>query len=486
MKLKGILNKLPLVEVIGENLFQEVESASSDSRLIFPKSIFIVRKGENFNSLDFIPQIRDKVNCFLVPTEYREVVLNYSNKYKDKVFILTKDLPLVMEVISRELFKGIDKLNIIGITGTNGKTTISFLIKKILQEQGFACGVLGTVYYAWKDKKYSSFLTTLDNFMLKAILNRMYKDEVKYVVLEVSSHGLALGRVKDLTLLRAIFTNLSRDHLDFHKTMDNYFKAKFKIFRLLKRGGVAVVNVDDNYGFLAYKKLRCRKLSFSLERDSFYKPLAFRFEKGRAEFLINLRGKELFVKTSLIGRFNLYNVLAGLGCADSLGLNIPKTLESISSFKGVRGRMEEVRKGVFIDYAHTPIALREALLSLREAKFKKIILVFGCGGQRDRTKRPKMGRIASLYSDYSFITSDNPRAENPLKICKQIERGFTNRNYEIILDRREAIKRALKMKSSQDAAVLIAGKGHETFQIFKDKKVRFIDQKVVEDCLKQC
>ncbi|MCD6539259.1 MAG: UDP-N-acetylmuramoyl-L-alanyl-D-glutamate--2,6-diaminopimelate ligase [Candidatus Omnitrophica bacterium] len=484
MKLKTILKKLPLIEVVGDNLSQEIENASSDSRLIFPESIFIARKGENFNSLNFIPQIKEEVNCFLVLSEYREVVLNYSNKYKDKVFILTKDLPLAMEVISRELFKGIDKLNIIGITGTNGKTTVSFLIKKILQEQGFSCGVLGTVYYAWKDKKYNSFLTTLDNFMLKAILNRMYKDKVKYVVLEVSSHGLALKRIKDLAFLRAIFTNLSRDHLDFHKTMENYFKVKFEIFRLLKKGGLAIVNVDDNYGFLAYKKLRCRKLGFSLERDSFYKPLAFRFEKGRAEFLINLRGKEFFVKTSLIGRFNLYNVLAGLACADSLGLNIPRALESISSFEGVRGRMEEVKKGVFIDYAHTPVALKEALLSLREAGFKKIILVFGCGGQRDKAKRPGMGRIASLYSDYSFITSDNPRAENPFKICKQIEKGFTNRNYEVILDRREAIKRALKMKSSQDTAVLIAGKGHETFQIFKDKKVRFIDQKVVEEYLR--
>ncbi len=485
MVLRDILYKLPFSEIVGRNLSIKIESASTDSRLIFPKSVFIVREGKNFNSLYFIPQLKDKVDCFLAPSKYKEAILNYQRRYKNKVFILVKDLDYSIKVLSSHLFKGIDKLKIIGITGTNGKTTISFLLNKILNEQGFSCALLGTIYYGWDKKRFNSFLTTLDNFMLKAVLTQIYKEGLDYVVLEASSHGLAQQRLKDISLLRAIFTNLSGDHLDFHKSMQAYFQAKFKIFGLLKKEGIGIINLDDKYGFIAYKKFRGARVGFSLRRASSYRPLAWRFDRGRVEFLIEVRGKRYFVKTPLLGRFNLYNVLASLSCADSLGLDIDKTIKSIYSFKGVKGRMQEVRKGVFVDYAHTPSALKQALLTLREAKFKKIILVFGCGGERDKTKRAKMGRVASLFADYSIITSDNPRSEEPLKICKQIEKGFINKNYKVILERREAIIKALKMKSSDEVGVLIAGKGHENYQVFKDRKIKFSDQKVVKDFFKR-
>ncbi|MBN2120998.1 MAG: UDP-N-acetylmuramoyl-L-alanyl-D-glutamate--2,6-diaminopimelate ligase [Candidatus Omnitrophica bacterium] len=481
MLLRDIIKKIPHKEVLGKNLSVSIEYASSDSRLVFDNSIFLVRKGANFNALDFIPKITKKVACFMVSLKDREMALSLSKKFPKKTFILVQDIDLTAKRISEVLFKGIGNLKIIGVTGTNGKTTTSFLINKVLNDLNKPSALLGTVYYRWGLNRFSSFLTTPDNFMLKSILHKIYNDNIKYAVLEVSSHGLSGGRIEGLALTRAIFTNLTHDHLDFHKNLNNYFRAKLKIFDYLKERGSAIINIDDPYGYSAYRRLKADKLSYGIEKNALYKVKAYRFDKGRLEFLINLRGKDRFVKAPLLGLFNIYNVLACLCCCDSLGLALDEIIDSISSFSPVPGRMEQVKSGVFVDYAHTPHALRQSILALRHSRFEKIIVVFGCGGDRDRLKRPKMGKIAARYADYTIITSDNPRTEEPGKICRDIQRGIAGNGYEIILDRKKAIMKAVKLKKQPLTAVLIAGKGHENYQILKDKRIKFRDKQAVKE-----
>jgi len=483
MLLKSLIKKIPHKEVIGNNLNCSIEQAGSDSRLLFDNSIFLVRRGNNFNALDFVFKVKDKVNCFIVSASDKLRVLQISKKMPKKVFILVDDIDKTSSKLADILFRDVKKLNLIGVTGTNGKTTVASLVNKVLNDLGKKSGLLGTISYRWADKDFSSFLTTLDNFMLRSLLQRMYKDKIRYVVLEVSSHGLAQNRIAGLRLSRAIFTNLSRDHLDFHKNLENYFKTKCKIFNYLDNRGLAIINVDDKRGFGHYAKIRKPKLSYAIKKEASYKARAYRFGGGRLEFLIRLRKKDYFVTASLSGVFNIYNVLASLACCDSLGLNLNKVTKSISLFKPPQGRLEKVKQGIFVDYAHTPDALSQAISTLRDARFKKIILVFGCGGDRDKSKRPLMGRIASLGADYSIITSDNPRSENPYTICRQIQKGAPKRNQEIILDRKKAIIRAIRLKKN-NTAVLIAGKGHENYQIFKNKTLKFSDKKIVNSLIK--
>jgi len=483
MLLKNILKKIPHKEVIGSNLDCDIEFVSTDSRLLFENSLFVARKGARIDALEFIPKIKNKVNCFAVSLQDKERVNAVSKRLAGKVFMVVRDLDTTLKELSKIFHKGIEKLNIIGITGTNGKTTVGFLINKILNDCGRPSALLGTVSYKWGKTSFGSLLTTPDNFMLKSILSQVIKENISNVVLEVSSHGLAQGRIDGLSLNRAIFTNLSQDHLDFHKNFENYFKAKLRIFDYLTRGGMALINIDDKYGYSAYRRLKADKLSFGIKQQASYKARAYRFQKNRLEFLINLRGRDYIVRAHLLGIFNIYNILAALSCCDSLRLDLNRVIESIFQFKRPPGRLQPVKDGIFIDYAHTPLALKEAISALRVANFKKIIVVFGCGGDRDRLKRPKMGRVVSLYADYAIITSDNPRSERPSKICKDIERGFLGKNYEITVDRKKAIAKAIKLKKGESTAILIAGKGHENYQIFRDRTIKFSDRRVVRDLI---
>jgi len=481
MLLRQILKKVPYKEVMGDNFNQKIESASSDSRLVFNHSIFLLKKGNNFDSFDFIDKVKDKTSGFAVSVTEKQRVLQIYRKYPKKIFILVQDLERFADRLSRILFSDIKKLNIIGITGTNGKTTVTYLVNKILNENNMPSALLGTIGYQWPKCKISSFMTTLDNFMFKSVLEHVYKKGIRYVVTEVSSHGLMQNRLEGISLLRAVFTNLSQDHLDFHKNMNSYFQAKRRIFGLVdKKSGKAVINIDDKYGEKLFKSLRMPKVSFSINKDADYKAKAYRFEKNKLELLMAVCKKDYFVRANLSGEFNIYNVLAAISCCDSLKINMQSIINSLSSIRPPSGRLEEVTDSIYIDYAHTPEALAQAISALKSAKFKKIIVVFGCGGDRDKSKRSKMGRIVCKNADFGIITSDNPRSEDPLKICQQIKKGVKTGNYKVIVDRRKAIQAALKMKrSKKDTAVLIAGKGHENYQIFKDTTIHFSDKQVV-------
>lgn len=482
MILKKLLQNIGCKEIIGGNLNRNIDFASSDSRVIFNNSIFLARKGRNFNPLDSFPSFKDKVNCLVSEIDDREEVLELSSKYPDKVFALVDDLEKAGWKLSRSLFKGLDSFKIIGITGTNGKTTVSALVSHILNYCGIPSGLTGTINYKWKDISFPSFMTTPDNFLFKSLLYKMYKDGMRYAVSEISSHSLVQGRLSGLKLERAVFTNLSHDHLDYHKTFRSYFDAKSKMFSFLKSKGIGVINTDGRYGLDMYNKVNSKKISFGMGNNPDYKITAYRFERNKSEMLIRFRDRKYFIRSNLIGRFNLYNILAAFSLCRSLNISSQRIIEAISCFQRPPGRMEEVKKSVFIDYAHTPAALKEALSALRDAGYKKIILVFGCGGDRDKKKRPVMGRIASEYADYSIVTSDNSRSEDPLKICRDIKKGVHKTNYDIIIERRKAIDKALKL-IRRGTAVLITGKGHENYQVLKDRVIPFSDRRVIKDIM---
>lgn len=375
-------------------------------------------------------------------------------------------------------------LKIIGITGTNGKTTTAFLIYHLLKEMGRKPSLIGTIKYIIGSKVYKASLTTPGFVDLGKLLKKAEDSGSRFVVMEVSSHALAQGRVKGLKFSRCIFTNLSRDHLDYHKTLNNYFNTKKKLF-FSQETPFSLINVDDQYGRKIFKKIK-RGLSFAITAQSDFKAENIVLGKRGSCFNLVFSGEAYSVKTRLCGRHNVLNILGALGLAFSLGFSLSRLVKAVSSFKPVEGRLEPVAPNIFIDYAHTPDALDNTLKSLREVGYEKIFCVFGCGGDRDKGKRRAMGQIAACEADFSFITSDNPRNEEPGKICSQIEKGFKKNNYLIIVDRRKAIREAIKVflkDKAPKSCLLIAGKGHENYQIIKDKKIPFKDKRVVKELL---
>lgn len=377
-------------------------------------------------------------------------------------------------------------LKIIGITGTNGKTTTAFLIYHLLKRMGQKTSLIGTIKYIIGSKAYKANLTTPGFIELSEILKKIKDTDSDFVVIEVSSHGLVQGRIKGVKFSRCLFTNLSRDHLDYHKTMKNYFSVKKKLF-FSQKDVISLINIDDYYGKKIFRGLR-RALGFGIDSVADFRAENIILGKRGTYFEIVFSRKYYSVKTHLCGKYNVLNILGAVGLVSSLGFPLSEVIKAVSSFKPPRGRLEPVASDIFIDYAHTPDALTNVLGNLRESGFKKIICLFGCGGDRDRGKRRIMGQIASLKADFTFITSDNPRSENPLTICSQIEKGFKKKNYLVVIDRYKAIKKAIKFfrqNKLNNSCLLIAGKGHEDYQIIKDKRVPFSDERIVKQLLKR-
>jgi len=387
-------------------------------------------------------------------------------------------------------------LKIIGITGTNGKTTTAFLVYHLLRKIGQKTSLIGTIKYVIGSKTYKAKLTTPGFIDLRNILKKTKDIGSDFVVIEVSSHGLVQGRIKGLNFSRCLFTNLSRDRLDYHKTMKSYFSAKKKLF-LSQKDAISLISIDDYYGKKIFKGLR-KALSFGIDSAADFRAENIVLGKRGSCFEIVSSRKHYFVKTHLCGKYNVSNILGAVGLVSTLGFSLSEVVKAVSSFKPPRGRLEPVGSDIFIDYAHTPDALAKTLGNLRESGYEKIICLFGCGGDRDKGKRRLMGQIASLKADFTFITSDNPRSEDPSKICFQIERGFKKKNYLVVPDRYKAIEKAIKFffkskgknppyaKALGDkSCLLIAGKGHEDYQIIKDKRIPFSDQRIVKQLLKK-
>jgi UDP-N-acetylmuramoyl-L-alanyl-D-glutamate--2,6-diaminopimelate ligase len=380
-----------------------------------------------------------------------------------------------------------------GVTGTNGKTTTSFLVKHICEKAGLRCGLIGTVRYEIGERVLPAIRTTPESLDLQELLAQMTNAGCKAAAMEVSSHALAQDRTRGLEWDVVVFTNLTQDHLDFHGTMENYFAAKAKLFEQLgrqkkKRKPIAVVNIDDRYGKALLGKIdkRISVVTYGMGVHADFRASNYRMEFGGTSYQLDARGKSYLVRVPLIGRFNVANSLAALAAANALGVSLRDAVLSLSKSPQVPGRLEAVpakrQFQVFVDYAHTPDALLNVLKTLRELEPRRLLVVFGCGGDRDRQKRPLMAEVVDRNADYAIITSDNPRKENPDAIIAEVEKGFRSDHYEKIADRTVAITRAIELAQPRDI-VLIAGKGHENYQEFADHTVPFDDIQVARRAL---
>ncbi len=449
----------------------DISCVTDDSRRCRPGACFFAIKGERYDGHNFAKDAVDK-GAILVVCE-RELDLDAS------VFVVRDSRRAAVKVL-RNFYGDVDKAFFkVGITGTNGKSTVAFLISQLLDVLKEPNVLLSTVFYKLPCKTFKAVNTTPGLFELWDVMASSVREGAKYLVMEVSSHALKQGRVGDVVYQVAVFTNLSRDHLDYHGTVEDYFSSKLRLFTEHLHG-VAVVNADDPYGAKILSAIRGRDV------------ITYGLEKGLVRGRVldeTLEGMEVEVegmrsKTRLIGKHNLYNILAAFAVAKVLGRG-REFMDALPLLKAPPGRLERFCTNgvsVFVDYAHTPDALERVLVELKRLTKGRLIVVFGCGGDRDRGKRPLMGKIASSLADFSVITSDNPRSEDPKAIIEDILTGIDGENYEVILDRRKAIEKAIRMASSGDV-VLIAGKGHEDYQIVGDRKLFFDDRLVVREVL---
>jgi len=413
----------------------------------------------------------------------------------DIPLVVVKDTRKALAQISAEFFSHPSReIMLVGITGTNGKTTTSYLIESIIKAAGKEVGVIGTINYRLRGKEQPAPTTTPQSYDLQHLLREMTTEGVEYVVMEVSSHALDQERVRGCHFDVGVFTNITPEHLDYHEDMDRYFAAKKRFFHEIlpesEKNPWAIVNLDDPLLRDLQKELPpLRAMTYGLEQGE-VSALQREISLEGIRATLSSPAGPLKIKSPLIGEYNLYNIMAAAAVGISLGMPSEAISQGIKDLSVVPGRMERVGDGdprVFVDYAHTPDALEKAIKEVKRLATGKVFIVFGCGGDRDRTKRAPMGRIGVQWSDLAIITSDNPRTEDPLRIIEEIERGargISQHRYLVITDRREAIKKAIALAASQDV-VLISGKGHEDYQIIGEERLPFDDREEVRKALEK-
>lgn len=378
-----------------------------------------------------------------------------------------------------------DSLKLLGVTGTNGKTSVTYMMKKILEKAGYKVGLIGTIQNMIGDEIIAAHNTTPNAYELNSLFALMKAKGCSYVIMEVSSHALDQSRVYRLDFEAAMFTNLTQDHLDYHITMENYLAAKKKLFSMCK---TAIVNSDDPYSAELIKGLDCNVVTYSLGDSSTYSAKGVNYRPASVDYEFVSDSEIGHIKVNTGGRFTVYNSLCTAACAVEIGIPLSTVASALSELQGVKGRAEVVPTGrdftVIIDYAHTPDGLKNILSTFRECKKNRLIAVFGCGGDRDKTKRPIMGNIAAHFSDYAIVTSDNPRTENPSAIIKDILEGMKGAAIpvKVIENRIDAIKFAVSIAQKDDIIVL-AGKGHETYQILNTGTIHLDEREVVSEAL---
>ena len=495
MQLKTLLAATPIREIIGP-VDRAVESIAYDSRRVQRDGLFVALRGEKSDGHDFIGQAVEKGATVIVAER--------AEKHPRATSVVVENTRSAMADLSARFFNfPARKLKLAAITGTNGKTTTTFLIKHICEKAGTRCGLLGTVRYQIGERVLPAARTTPESLDLQELLSQIVNAGCRAAAMEVSSHALAQERTRGIEWDVAVFTNLTQDHLDYHGTMENYFAAKTKLFEQLaqqqkKKKPVAIINIDDRYGRQLLAKIdkfatgrirdggKVSVVTFGMGARADFRASNYRIESSGTSYQLDARGKSYLVRVPLIGRFNVANSLAALAAANALGVGLREAVLSLAKSPQVPGRLEMVpakrQFQVFVDYAHTPDALLNVLKTLRELGPRRLIVVFGCGGNRDREKRPLMGQVVDQNADYAVITSDNPRKEDPDKIIAEIEKGFRGNHFEKITDRASAISRAIEIAQPRDI-VLIAGKGHENYQEFSDHTVPFEDIQVARRAL---
>jgi len=479
MILEDLMKGVSALEICGDSSI-EINKISFDSRKIEDGDVFVAISGVEVDGHNYIDSAISKgaktVVCEILPKNINE----------DITYILVEDSSIALSIISSNYYcNPSSKIKLVGVTGTNGKTTIASLLFQLFRNAGYKVGLMSTVVNKINEIDIKADHTTPDVLSINSLLNEMVESGCEYCFMEVSSHGISQNRVANLDFDIAIFTNITHDHLDYHKTFAAYIKAKKKFFDNLSKDSVAIVNLDDKNGMTMLQNSLAVKRTFSIKGMADYKAKVI--ERGFEGMLIDFAGSE--VMTSLIGDYNASNLLAVYAAADSLGMDKMEILINISKLYSVDGRMDRLisKNGVLgiVDYAHTPDALKNVLENIQDLKSKnqQIITVVGCGGDRDKTKRPEMAEIGAKYSDRLILTSDNPRTEDPNEILKDMEAGLSDDekvNTLTISDRYAAIKTSYLLSNKGDI-ILIAGKGHENYQDINGVKTHFDDKETLKE-----
>jgi UDP-N-acetylmuramoyl-L-alanyl-D-glutamate--2,6-diaminopimelate ligase len=485
MLLSQLLKQIPGIDWAGKPDVQ-VRGIAYDSRLVQEGDLFVAIKGEKTDGARFVGQAISR-GAVAVASES-----SIENRPELPGFTIPDARKFLAES-SRIFYRDpSSKLKLVGITGTNGKTTTSYLMDSLFSQAGLLSCLVGTIGMKIGNASYASKHTTPEASDVMKFLSQALTEGCTHGAMEVSSHSLALKRVFGLKFAVGVFMNLTQDHLDYHKDMESYFQAKGLLFSRENDNRIesAVINIDDSYGERLAKQVPCPVVRFGFNSTADIRVIEFHSHADRSELILATPAGKAEFHLHLIGRPNAFNIMAATGAALSLGLNMDKIRKGVEALKGVPGRLEIVNAGqdfaVIVDYAHSPDALENLLRTASQLPHIRIITVFGCGGDRDRTKRPIMGNIASTMSDFVIATSDNPRSEDPSDILKEIESGLRKGSapYRMITDRGEAIEAAISMAQKGDA-VVIAGKGHEDYQIIGNHSIPFDDRQVAAELIKK-
>jgi len=479
--LKGLENKIS-----PELPKMDITSIATDSRDAEKGSLFIAIEGSLRDGHSYVRE------AFMKGAQAVLVNKKVKTYGRNRYVLMTENTKRLLPRIADNFYGSpSQRLKLIGITGTNGKTTTSYLIESILESARIPCGVIGTIEYRFSGRKVPATNTTPDIITINELLSEMIKGGVHAAAMEVSSHALEQERIGETLFDAAVFTNVTHEHLDYHKSIERYFNSKMKIFAHLKKKGYAIINADDRRSERVKKGAGNRIISYGLAKSADIKVDIHDMTSEGSSFTVKMGKRGSFgVKTRLVGEHNISNILAATAACMSQNVSLTAIKRGIESVSCVRGRLEEVDLGqgfkIFIDYAHTHNALENVLRFLEKINKNRMITVFGCGGERDRLKRPLMGKVAQKFSDYSIITNDNSRSESPRRISKDIIEGMDRRkgNFSVIIDRKKAIEKAIK-KAGPGDIVLIAGKGHETEQVIGRRNIKFDDRLVAEKILRQ-
>lgn len=478
--LKDILYRVNIEKVVG-NTAVAIVDIHFDSRKVSLNDVFVAISGVHFDGHDFIEKASHAGALAIICEKLPE------NKINGITYVQVKDSREALSIMADNFYGNPSKdIKLIGITGTNGKTTVASLLYKLMKETGREAGLLSTVKIMVGNRKYKTNLTTPDSLTINKYLRKMVDEGVEFCFMEVSSHGIDQKRTKGLNFAGGVFTNLSHDHLDYHKDFKTYRDVKKQFFDELPKTAFAVVNADDKNGLLMLQNTRASKYTYALKTMADFKGQVLESQMNGQ--LLRFNQQEVWTK--LIGEFNASNLLAIYASASLLGLENLEILRTISTLESVSGRFQYIISAgitAIVDYAHTPDALKNVLETINAIRTgnEKLITVIGCGGDRDKTKRPIMAKIASSLSNKVIFTSDNPRTENPEDIIKEMESGVSAEHYNRLLsivNRKEAIKTACHLATEKDI-ILIAGKGHETYQEINGERFDFDDMKVVSEIL---
>ena len=459
----------------------EITGITNDSRKVRPGYLYVAIKGYKADGHNFIKKSIECGAQAIVSEERSSLDTNIPQ-------IIVRDTRKALSSLSCCFYNNpSQKINLVGVTGTNGKTTTTFLTKSVIEKAGYETGLIGTINYQIGKKVITAKETTPESVELQRLISEMVAAKMKFAVMEVSSHSAIQHRIENIDFKTAVFTNITTEHMDYHKTFPNYMNAKAELFKNLRKDSFAVLNADDEFSEYFADRTNAKIIWYGIKNDADIKAEIYKESTRDVMIKLSCFGREVDMKIPFVGLHNVYNALASVASAISLGFELDTIKSGIETASTVPGRLENVpcdrNFKVVIDYAHTPHALETVLHALKNLIKGRLLLVFGCGGDRDKEKRPQMGRIADEKSDIFWLTNDNPRSEDPLAIIDDIKAGIKSaRSFHIQTNRYKAIEDALS-EAKDDDLIIIAGKGHEKYQIIKDTIVPFDDREVVKNIL---